>query len=68
MDNRVGRTRRTGLLLSGKPEQIRKQLLALQQRFGPDMPLAYVLSLHNREYIDLHSENRLQEDVAPQAM
>ncbi|WP_025688727.1 hypothetical protein [Paenibacillus zanthoxyli] len=68
MDNRVGRTRRTGLFLSGSPEHIRKQLLALQQRFGPDMPLAYVLSLHNREHINLHAENRLQEDAAPQAM
>ncbi|AIQ13593.1 hypothetical protein [Paenibacillus durus] len=65
MNNRVGRT---GLLIAGKPEQIRQGLLALQKRFGPDMPLAYVLSLHNREYINLHSENRLQEGVTPQAM
>ncbi|BCG60036.1 hypothetical protein [Paenibacillus sp. URB8-2] len=68
MNNRVGRTRRTGLFLSGKPDQIRKQLLAFQQRFGPDMPLAYVLSLHSREYLKPCSENRTQPGVALHAI
>ncbi|MFD1772324.1 hypothetical protein [Paenibacillus rhizophilus] len=66
MNNRVGRTRRTGLFISGKPDHIRKELLVLQQRFGPDMPLAYVLTLHSREYLKLGSENRPQPGMEPQ--
>ncbi|MDT3427523.1 hypothetical protein J2Z22_003086 [Paenibacillus forsythiae] len=68
MNNRVSRTCRTGLFLSGKPDHIRRQLIAFQQRFGPDMPLAYVLSLHSPEYIKLRPENRLQSGAAPQAI
>ncbi|NGM81592.1 hypothetical protein G5B47_04110 [Paenibacillus sp. 7124] len=67
MNNKVGRTRRTGLFLSGKPDHIRKELLALQQRYGPDMPLSYVLSLRTPEYTRPVPENR-PLPAAPQAI
>ncbi|QWU14723.1 hypothetical protein SAMN04487895_106120 [Paenibacillus sophorae] len=64
MNNRVGRT---GLLIAGKPEQIRQGLLALQKRFGPDMPLKYVLSLQMALRLEIGAENRIKPSETSQA-
>lgn len=45
------RTNSSAVMMIGKPEQIKAILAEWIQQYGRDMPLAYILSLHDSSKI-----------------
>jgi len=47
MNDLVSRTSPSTVVMVGKPNQIKVQLAEWMRQYGRDMPIAYVISLHN---------------------
>lgn len=45
------RTSSSAVIMVGKPEQIKARLAGWIQQYGRDMPLAYILTLHDQSTI-----------------
>jgi hypothetical protein len=51
MNEIFSRTSTSAITMVGKPEQIKSILTRWIEQYGRDMPLAYILSLHNQTRI-----------------
>lgn len=48
MNDIFSRTSSSAVIMVGKPEQIKARLAGWIQQYGRDMPLAYILTLHDQ--------------------
>ncbi|MEK3769350.1 hypothetical protein NSQ91_22190 [Paenibacillus sp. FSL R7-0048] len=51
MNEIFSRTSSSAVMMVGKPEEIKAILAGWIQQYGRDMPLAYILSLHDQSAI-----------------
>lgn len=51
MKDIFSRTSSSAVLMVGTPKQIKVLLAGWIQQYGPDMPLAYILTLHDESTI-----------------
>ncbi|MEC0132742.1 MULTISPECIES: hypothetical protein [Paenibacillus] len=51
MNEIFSRTSSSAVMMVGKPEEIKAILAGWIQQYGRDMPLAYILSLHDQSTI-----------------